>query len=456
MDKTLTRRQFLKSAAAATAGAAAMNVLGPAAALAEEKGPSPAPWAGGAANLRMVTEDLVYLGADDRRLALFENIYPIPRGVSYNSYLLLDEKTVLFDTVDKGAASEFFANLSQALAGRKLDYFVVNHMEPDHAAGIGEVLSRYPEAQLICSKTAVPMIQQFFGIDVSARGRAVAEMDSLSTGKHELVFVMAPMVHWPEVMFTYEAAEGILFSADAFGTFGGFTGNLFSDQLDYKALYLDETRRYYANIVGKYGPQVLAALKRVEGLPISLLCPLHGPVLRGGDIPLLLEKYARWAAYRPEKPGVVLAYASMYGNTEAAVQQLAGLLSQKGIQDLRIYDVSKTHCSFIIARAFQYSHLVLASPTYNMQLYQGMETLVDDMARLNLQNRGAAVMGNGSWAPAAHTLLQEKLAAMKNMDLVARPLVIRSALGPEQKGELEDMAEALAASVREGAAAILG
>ncbi len=406
--------------------------------------------------MQMMTPHIAWVGGSDRRLALFENLFPLENGVTYNAYVILDEKTALVDTVDNAIRQQFFENLRAALAGRPLDYLIINHMEPDHCAHIEDICRIWPEVKIVGNPKTFQMIRQFYRMDLAGRTLEVREGQELSLGRHTLRFYMAPMVHWPEVMFTYEAAEGILFSADAFGTFGGFTGNLFSDQLDYKALYLDETRRYYANIVGKYGPQVLAALKRVEGLPISLLCPLHGPVLRGGDIPLLLEKYARWAAYRPEKPGVVLAYASMYGNTEAAVQQLAGLLSQKGIQDLRIYDVSKTHCSFIIARAFQYSHLVLASPTYNMQLYQRMETLVDDMARLNLQNRGAAVMGNGSWAPAAHTLLQEKLAAMKNMDLVARPLVIRSALGPEQKGELEDMAEALAASVREGAAAILG
>ncbi len=453
MDKALTRRQFLKTAAAATAGAAAMNVLGRMpGAMAEEKAAQPAPWAGGAANLRRVTEDLVYLGADDRRLALFENIYPIPRGVSYNSYLLLDEKTVLFDTVDKAAAGEFFANLRQALAGRKLDYFVVNHMEPDHAAGIGEVLSRYPEAQLICSKTAVPMIQQFFGIDVSARGRAVGEMESLSAGKHQLVFVMAPMVHWPEAMMSYDATDKILFSADAFGTFGALDGNLFADEVNFKTEWLPDARRYYTNIVGMYGPQVQEVLKKAGTIDIRMLCPLHGPVWRE-DLGWFLEKYDKWSSYTPEEDAVVVAYGSIYGNTKKAAEILARRLSENGVRNVAVYDASKTHPSELVAEAFRASHLVLASATYNMEAFTPMKNLAQDLAYHGLRNRRVSLIENGSWAPNAANKLRETLSRMQEITPVGSTVTFKSTPDGETVKALEALADAIAADMGKAPAA---
>lgn len=402
--------------------------------------------------IQPITPHIFWVGGSDRRLALFENLFPLDNGVTYNAHLILDEQTALVDTVDDAIRQQFFENLQAALGGRPLDYLILNHMEPDHCAHIEEICCRWPEVKVVGNKKTFQLIRQFYQMDLTGRTLEVQEGEELSLGQHRLRFYMAPMVHWPEVMFTYETTQGILFSADAFGTFGGYTGNLFSDQLDYRHAYLDETRRYYSNIVGRYGPQVLAVLKKLEGLPMTMICPLHGPVLRGGDIPMLLEKTRRWAAYQPEQPGMVLAYASMYGNTEAAVHRLAGLLSQKGIRDLQLYDVSKTHYSTIIARVFQYSHLVLASPTYNMQLYPAMDHLVRDMAHLNLRNRKVALLGNGSWSPCAHTLLEKKLGEMHKMELIAPPLVLRSALQPSQQGELEALAEALAASVRQEAA----
>lgn len=398
--------------------------------------------------IQQITPSIHWVGGSDRRLALFENMFPLENGVTYNAYAILDEKTALVDTVDGAIRQQFFENLRAALGTRPLDYLVINHMEPDHCAHIEDICRIWPDVKIVGNPKTFQMIRQFYSMDLEGRTLEVAECTELSLGRHHLRFYMAPMVHWPEVMLTYETTEGILFSADAFGTFGGFTGNLFSDELDYQSLYMDESRRYYTNIVGKYGPQVLAALNKLSGQRISLICPLHGPVLRGDTIPLMLEKYTRWASYRPENAGVVLAYASMYGNTEAVVHRLAGLLSQKGARDLHIYDVSKTHYSTIIARSFQYSHLVLASPTYNMHLYPAMDFLVSDMANLNLQNRDVAIIGNGSWTPVAHTCLQKKLGEMKNMNLIAQPLVIRSALKPEQEPALEALAEQLAASVR--------
>ncbi len=454
MDKALTRRQFIKSAAAVTAGAAALNMLGPAAGLAEEKaaGTASSAWAGGAANLRMVTEDLVYLGVDDRRLALFENIYPIPRGVSYNSYLLLDEKTVLFDTVDKAAASEFFANLNQALAGRKLDFFVVNHMEPDHAAGIGEILSRYPEAQLVCSKTAVPMIQQFFGIDVSARGRAVEEMESLSTGKHQLVFVMAPMVHWPEAMMTYDATDKILFSADAFGTFGALDGNLFADEVNFKTEWLPDARRYYTNIVGMYGPQVQDVLKKAGTIDIRMLCPLHGPIWRE-DLGWFLEKYDKWSSYTPEEDAVMVAYGSIYGNTKKAAEILARRLSEGGVRNVAVHDASKTHASELVAEGFRCSHLVLASATYNMEAFTPMKHLVQDLAYHGLRNRRVSLIENGSWAPNAAAKMRESLSAMQEITPVGNTVTFKSAPDGEAVRALEALADAIAADLGKAPAA---
>jgi flavorubredoxin len=395
-----------------------------------------------------------WVGGSDRRLALFENMFPLENGVTYNAYVILDQKTALVDTVDSTVRRPFFENLQSVLGERSLDYLIVNHMEPDHCAQIEDICRAWPKVKIVGNARTFQMIRQFYQIDPEVHTLEVKEGDELSLGQHTLRFYMAPMVHWPEVMFTCERSEGILFSADAFGTFGGYAGNLFSDQLDYQSLYMDESRRYYTNIVGKYGPQVLAALKKLEGQQLSLICPLHGPLLRGADIPLLLEKYTRWASFRPEKAGVMLAYASMYGNTESVVHRLAGLLSQKGVKDLRMYDVSKTHYSEIIARAFEHSHLVLAAPTYNGSLYQGMANLVDDMANLNLQNRKVSVIGNGSWTPAAHTILQHKFEAMKNMELIAPPLVIRSAITLKQEAELEDLADRLAQSVKQSAADI--
>ncbi len=400
--------------------------------------------------IQNITPDIYWVGGSDRRLALFENMFPLDNGVTYNAYVILDEKTALIDTVDDAIRQQFFENLHAALGERPLDYLVINHMEPDHCAHIADICRMWPGVKIVGNPKTFQMIRQFYDMDLEGHTLEVKEGDELSLGRHNLRFYMAPMVHWPEVMLTCETTEGILFSADAFGTFGGFTGNLFSDEVDYQAVYMDEFRRYYTNIVGKYGPQVLAALNKLSCENISMICPLHGPVLRGGDIPAVMGKYTRWASYRPEKQGVVLAYASMYGNTEAVVHRLAGLLSQKGVGDLRMYDVSKTHYSHIIARAFEYSHLVLASPTYNMHLYMAMDLLVSDMANLNLKNRGVAIIGNGSWSPAAHTILQKKVEEMKNMNLVAEPLVIRSAMKPGQEAELEDMAEKLAVSVKQG------
>ncbi len=395
---------------------------------------------------RHITPHMFWVGGNDRRIALFENMFPLPNGVAYNSYLIMDEKVALLDTVDFSISRQFFENIEHVLQGRAIDYLVVNHMEPDHCANIEELCRRFPNMKIVGNSKTFQMIRQFYNFDIEAKILEVKEGDELPLGRHTLRFYFAPMVHWPEVMFTYEAYEGVLFTADAFGAFGALPGNLFSDELDFENLFLDEARRYYTNIVGRYGAQVQSALKKVSGLAVRMICPLHGPVWRK-NVDYILAKYDLWSRYVPEKNGVVLAYASMYGNTENAVAVVAKRLAEKGVEDMRVYDVSKTHASYIIADAFKYSHLVFAAPTYNAGLYFGMEALLRDMAVLNLQNRKVALIGNGSWAPIAHTVMRKLIDEMKGMELLAQPLVIYSSLKPSQMDELLALADAVSDSV---------
>lgn len=395
---------------------------------------------------REIAPHIHWVGGSDRRLALFENMFPLPQGVSYNSYLILDDKVALMDTVDAAITRQFFENIDHVLAGRAIDYLVVNHMEPDHCANIEELACRYPAMKIVGNKKTFQMIRQFYDFSLEERCIEVCEGDTLPLGAHTLQFFFTPMVHWPEVMVAYEQSEGILFSADAFGTFGAHDGALFSDETDFESVYLSEARRYYANIVGKYGPQVQSALKKLAGVEIRIICPLHGPVWRE-DHGYILEKYDRWSKYIPEAPGVVLAYASMYGNTENAVDLIAAKLAERGVSNLRVFDVSKTHPSEIIAEMFRLSHIVLASPTYNMGIYYGMNSLLHEMAALNMQNRKAAIIGNGSWAPAAAGLMKKHLEGMKNMALVCDPLELRSALKQEQLPAVDAMVDAICASM---------
>ena len=332
-------------------------------------------------NIRKIFDDLLYIGCSDRRLQLFESAYPVPNGISYNSYLLKDEKTVLFDTVDKVCSVQFFKNLDAALADRVLDYLVVQHMEPDHAALIEEVVSRYPGIKLLCTAKAQAMMKQFFTFDIDSYVQPVKEGEILNTGNHELQFVMAPMVHWPEVMVTYDKTTETLFSADAFGSFGAINGNLFDDEVDWERDYLDEARRYYTNIVGKYGLQVQMLLKKVQNLGIKLICPLHGLLMKE-NIALFIEKYDNWSTYTPEKKGVLLAYTSVYGGTEAAVELLAAKLADKGIKDIKMFDLSFVEQSKVLAEAFKYSHIVLASTTYNAGVFESMQLFLHRSLRI--------------------------------------------------------------------------
>ena len=394
---------------------------------------------------KKITSDLVWVGADDRRLAFFEGVYGVPEGVSYNSYLLLDEKTVLFDTVDKAVAHNFFENVAYALGGRKLDYLVVHHMEPDHAATIEDIALRYPEATIVCNAKIKDMLSRFFPTDLSGRVKLVKEGDTLSTGRHNLTFVMAPMVHWPEVMMSYDSTDGILFSADAFGSFGALNGRIFADEVDFMHDCIDEARRYYTNIVGKYGMQVQAVLKKAAGLDIKLVCPLHSFVWRQG-FGDFLEKYVKWATYEPEEKGVLIAYASVYGHTENAANILAAKLCDRGVK-VKMYDTSVTAPSFILSDAFKYSHLVFAATTYNAGIFSTMSQLLHEIAEHNLQNRKIALIENGSWAPTSGGLMRKLLEGLKGAEFIGDTLTLKSALTEGQLADLDVLADAIAESV---------
>lgn len=394
---------------------------------------------------RKVLDDLIWVGADDRRLACFEGVYGVPDGVSYNSYVLLDEKTVLFDTVDKAVEGTFFENLAYALGGRPLDYLVISHMEPDHAATVESLVIRHPETRIVCNAKIQTLLGQFFNVDMSGRIDLVKEGDSLCTGKHNFTFVMAPMVHWPEVMMSYDTVDGILFSADAFGTFGALNGRLFADETDFMGEHLDEARRYYTNIVGKYGAQVQAVLKKAAGLTLNYVCPLHGFVWRKhfGDF---LEKYLLWSSYTPEEKSVLIAYASVYGHTENAANILAVKLNERGVR-VRMYDTSVTPASYIVSDAFRCSHLVFASTTYNAGVFVTMENLLHDIANHNLQGRKVAIIENGSWAPTSGKLMRGMLEGVKGTEFIGENISLRSALKENQLDDMDALADAIAADI---------
>ncbi len=397
--------------------------------------------------VRKVTEDLYWVGANDHRLNLFENIHPISRGVSYNSYLLMDKKTVLFDTVDWSVCRQFLENIEAVLGGRNLDYLVVNHMEPDHAASLEEVLLRYPKVKVISTEKAFMLMHQF-GFDVEERKEVVKEGDEKSFGKHVVTFVSAPMVHWPEAMVTYDKTNGVLFAADAFGSFGALDGKLFNDEVNFDRDWIDEARRYYTNIVGKYGPHVQALLKKAAGIDIKIICPLHGPVWRS-NLGYFIDKYDKWSRYEPEEKGVMIVYASMYGNTESAATALASRLVERGITNVVMYDVSNTHVSQLISETFKYSHIVLASVTYNLGIYPLMHNYLMDMKALNVQNRTVAIVENGSWACKSGDLMAEFLDGMKQMSVLNERLTVVSSLSEEKVDEMEVLIDGIVDSMKD-------
>ena len=400
--------------------------------------------------VRSVTDNLYWVGANDHRTHLFENIHPIPRGVSYNAYLLLDKSTVLFDTVDWSACRQLLENLDHLLEDRPLDYLLINHMEPDHGASIEEILIRWPQVKVISTPKAFMLMRQFgFHID-GHELIEVKEGDTFSFGDHTVTFVEAPMVHWPEAMVTFDTTNGVLFSADAFGSFIALDGKLFADEVNFDRDWIDEARRYLTNIVGKYGPQVVALLNKaasIVGLDnIKYLCPLHGPVWRK-DLGYIIDKYTHWATYEPEEKGVMIVYASMYGNTEAAAEVLAAKLTARGVTNTRLYDVSSTHVSYLISDLFKYSHLVLASVTYNLGIFPPMHNFLMDMKALNLQKRTVAIMGSGSWAPRSGALMKEEIESLKNMTVLDEEMTVTSSLKADNESEIDALADAIANSV---------
>ena len=397
-------------------------------------------------NILEINQDLVYVGVSDRRTALFENIYPIPRGVAYNSYVLLDEKNALLDTADAAVATQFFENVEAALGGRPLDYLVVNHMEPDHAATMMDLLMRHPEASVVCTAKAAQMMEQFFGVKPE-KSLIVKEGDSLALGKHNLVFTMAPMVHWPEVMMTYDQTDKVLFSADAFGTFGALSGNLYADEVNFEREWIDDARRYFVNIVGKYGQPVQTVLKKAATLDIKMICPLHGPVWRN-NLEYFIGKHDVWSRYEPEEKGVVIIYGSIYGHTESTALRLGTLLAQRGVKNIKAYDASRTHVSKLVAECWRASHIVLAASTYNNGIFTPVENLLIDLKAHAFQNRTWALIENGSWAPQSGKLMRAMVEEMKDMTVLGDTFTLKSATQPAQENDLAELANLIVANLK--------
>lgn len=401
-----------------------------------------------------LTDAIKYIGVNDTTIDLFESQYEVLDGISYNSYTIMDEKIAVMDSVDKRGEKEWFANLERALDGRKPDFLIIQHMEPDHSGSALLFMEKYPEATLVCSERAAAMFSQFFTIDLKLRHITVKEGDRLVLGKHSLTFFMAPMVHWPEVMVTYEETEKVLFSADAFGAFGALEGELgeqesiesivnMASKIEYlRREWLDEARRYYINIVGKYGVQVQALLKKLTGLEIRMICPLHGPML-AENIDFCVEKYHTWSCYQPEQDGVVIAYASIYGNTAMAAQKLSDILSEKGIRNM-IYDLARDDESGAVAQAFAHSKLIVACPTYDGGLFPCVETFLNKLKAKNYQKRSVGIIENGTWAPVAGKLIKDFFACMKEIEVLEPTVTVLSTLNEESREQLAHLVEALA------------
>ena len=395
-----------------------------------------------------IAEDIKYVGVNDHEIDLFEGQYVVPDGMAYNSYIIIDEKTAVFDTVSENFIDEWLENIRAEIGEKKIDYLIVQHMEPDHAANIENFMKAYPDTTVVANTKTFTMMGNFFrNLNLDGKKLVVANGDSLTLGKHVLTFVFAPMVHWPEVMVTYDTTDKTLFSADAFGTFGAMNGNLFADEVNFERDWLDDARRYYTNIVGKYGMQVQTLLKKAAGLEIATICPLHGPVWRE-NISWYVDKYLTWSSYAPEEKSVMIAYGSIYGNTENAANILACKLADKGVRNIAVYDVSATHPSQIVSEAFRCSHLVFAAATYNGGIFTNMEHVLNDLKAHGLQNRTVAVIENGTWGVVAGKQMKEILSGMKNMNILEQTVTVKSALKDEQDAQLEALADAIVASLQ--------
>ena len=393
-------------------------------------------------NTRKINDDIYYLGASDRRIELFENVYPVSQGMSYNSYLITDEKTCLMDSVDESIRGQFLENLQYALNGRNLDYMVVQHMEPDHCSIVPELFRMYPDMKLVASLQAFKMMENFYSLQTEERRLVVKEGDTLELGKHTLKFIAAPMVHWPEVLMTYDVTDKILFSADAFGSFGAMSGNIFADEIDWDKDFKDEARRYYVNIVGKYGPQTQNVLKKASTLDIQMICPLHAHIWRK-DLSKIISLYAKWSKYEAEKDSVVIFYGSIYGNTQNAAEILAMQLAENGMENVEVFDTSKTHVSFLVSKAFEYKTLVFAAATYNAEIFDTVQNLIIELKNHNLSNRRIGLIENGSWAPVAASKMKAQLETLKNMEVVEPVVKVVSSVTAKNVEELSVLAKEL-------------
>ena len=398
-------------------------------------------------NVRKVTENIYWLGVNDEDLQLFEEFIPIPEGVAYNSYLLVDEKTALFDTADIRVVDQFLSNLEHALDGKVLDYLVVQHMEPDHSCCIKHILKIYPEVTVIGNKKTFMFMRQF-GIEINDKNiKEVVEGDTVNFGNHTITFAFAPMVHWPEVMVSYEMTKGILFSADAFGSFGKIGDKLFADEVDYDSDWIAAARRYYTNIVGGYGMPVQALLKKASQLDIKMILPLHGLVWRE-NFGYFLDKYNKWSIYEPEEKGILIVYASMYGNTEKAVGIFEEMLKEKGVTNIATYNVSNTDTSYLISETFRLSHVVIASPTYNSDIFPLLHPYLRRMKTLNLKNRTFAIIENSSWGPKAGDIIHDYLTKeIKQMTVLDERVRIISDLDDSNTPEMTSLADAVVESL---------
>ncbi len=396
---------------------------------------------------QQLENDLYRIGVNDRRTARFENMFPMPDGVSYNSYLIKDEKKVLFDTVDASFINDFYSNLNHALGEDKLDYLVITHMEPDHSSAINMVLKDHPDCKLVGNKKTFQFMEQFFGDKFTDRYLEVKNGETLEIGKRTLEFVFAPMVHWPEVMFVL-SSEGELFSADAFGTFGAIEGHYSSDLIDMDRAFIDEARRYYINIVGKQGRSVSTVLKKLEGKEVKMILPLHGPIHRQKDkIEYFIDKYKTWAGFESEEDGVLIAYSSMYGNTEEAADMLAYELSENGVKNIHIYDVSEYDYSYIISDAHKFSNFVYTAINYNTDLYPRMDAFLRELVGTGFQNRKVSVITNMSWGGRAEKIAEEILANAK-LEKIGETISLKSSLDEEKVGEIKELAKAIAESMK--------
>ena len=397
-------------------------------------------------NIRKITKDMYWIGGNDRKIKQFEGSIPIDNGISYNSYFIDDDKTVILDTVDISVSKVFFDNLEHLLKNRKLDYVIVNHLEPDHSGTLKDLLLKYKDVKIVGTDKIKVMAKQFLNIDIEDRFHLIEEGDTFTTGTHEFTFVKAPMVHWPEVMITYDKTDEIVYSADAFGTFDALSGNIYADEYNFETEWLPAARKYYTNIVGKYGMFTEKLLVKLEEINPKMVCPLHGPIIRK-DLDKHIQVYHNWAKYIPEVNGVLVIYASVYGNTQEAIEIVTAKMADLGVDNIKIYDVSETDPSTILAEAFKYSHMLIASVTHNGGMFIKMEQALLDIKAHNLSNRKVAILENGSWGPTSGELIKCLLEGLNDMTFIGDKVTIRSSVKENQLDDLNKLAEVITKSV---------